>query len=170
MPAFQQAMAQATREFLGDETTAVYGGGGEGGRRVISAYDVNCGLCEEWGERVREIYREATGKDDVDVLDPGNMTGDPDDSLSGHVFLRFEGKFFDAECTEGVANWQQLPLFVKQGDELPPHLRESGPEKANYPNAEPPDPYKDMPFPAEGDRMRQFLRSRKRKRAERPVL
>ena len=119
--AFAKAMQQATEELLGDETTAVYGGGGDGGRRIKSGYDINCGMCEEWSERVRELYLKATGRDEVDVLDPGNITGNPDDSLMGHVFLRFNGRYYDAECSQGATDWKQLPLFVKQsmGESVP---------------------------------------------------
>lgn len=113
-PAFYQAMRQATEEFMKDEAKFVYGGGRPDKRRVADPYDINCGLCEEWSERVREIYRRATGRDEVEVLDPGNITGNPNDSLSGHVFLRFRGKFYDSECPEGVSSWEKLPLLSKQ--------------------------------------------------------
>jgi hypothetical protein len=115
-PALARAMAQATAECIADVNAAVFGGEGDGkekGRRPKNGYDINCGLCEEWGERVRELYREATGRDEVDVLDPGNITGNADDSLEGHVFLRFRGRFYDAECPEGVSDWRKLPLFQK---------------------------------------------------------
>lgn len=118
-PAFAQAMQQATAECLADVNAAVFGGEGdnkEKGRRPQNSYDINCGLCEEWSERVRVLYREATGRDDVDVLDPGNVSGNPDDSLEGHVFLRFKGRFYDAECPEGVDDFRKLPLFTKQAE------------------------------------------------------
>lgn len=116
---FRQAMAQATQEILA-QPGAVYGGGRPDARPVADAYDINCGLCEEWGERVRQLYQEATGQDDVEVLDPGNLSGNADDALAGHVFLRFNGKFYDAECQDGVLHVSHLPLFKKQMGEAAP--------------------------------------------------
>lgn len=119
--AFQNAMAKATQELIADKKNSVHGGGRPDGRPVRDPYDINCGLCEEWGERVRELYFQATGQDDVEVLDPGNLSGDPDDSLAGHVFIRYQGKYYDAECDYGVPHIYELPLFKKQiGEALDP--------------------------------------------------
>lgn len=112
--AFQKAIQQATQEFLANPKSVVFGGGRPDRRRPVDPYDINCGVCEEWGERVAELYREATGKDEVEVIDPGNITGNPDDCLLGHVFLRFKNKFYDAECPGGVRSWKKLPLFTRQ--------------------------------------------------------
>lgn len=107
-------MQQATQEILDDPDYLVYGGKAEqGGRNPVDGYDINCGLCEEWAERVRELYAEATGADDVEVLEPFNITGLPEHELMGHVFIRFQGRFYDAECHDGAVTWEQLPLFVK---------------------------------------------------------
>jgi hypothetical protein len=112
--AFQEAMRDATAAILNDPAVKLFGGGRPDSRRAVDAYDVNCGLCEEWAEDVRRRYKAVTGQDDVEVLDPGNLTGDPNDSLSGHVFIRFMDRFYDAETPEGVTQWQHLPLFKKQ--------------------------------------------------------
>lgn len=117
-PSLAKAMQQATQELISDEKHRVYGGGRPDQRRCADAFDINCGSCEEWAERVRNLYAEATGNDDVEVLDPANITGDPDDSIGyGHVFIRHNGLFYDAECQTGVPEWQRLPLFQKQVDE-----------------------------------------------------
>lgn len=114
--AFQQSMQQATAEFLADQNTQIYGGVRPDARRAKDAYDINCGLCEEWAQRVYELYLELTGKPDVEYLDAGNISGNDDDSLEcGHVFLRFKGKYYDAECPQGVRQFWQLPLFQKNG-------------------------------------------------------
>lgn len=119
-PAFAKAMEQASAEIFADEGTQMYGGGRPDKRRAVDAYDINCGLCEEWAERVRALYQEATGTDAVDVLDPGNLSGNADDSLeAGHVFVRFNGVFYDAETPNGVSDWKQLPMFVKQREDEP---------------------------------------------------
>lgn len=113
-PVLAKAMQQATAEFIADERAQMHGGGRPEGRRIADGYDINCGMCEEWAERVSQLYQEATGRDDVDVLDPGNVTGNPDDSLAGHVFLRHNGRFYDSECPEGVDDYLKLPLFIKK--------------------------------------------------------
>ena len=100
------AMAQATREILADPDARVFGGGRPEARRVRDAFDINCGLCEEWATRVEDLCPGAS------ALDPGNLSGDADDSLEhGHVFVRHGGRFYDSECPEGVTDWKQLPLF-----------------------------------------------------------
>ena len=110
-------MQKASQEIWSDPDAVVFGGVESdcNGRRLIIPYDINCGFCEEWGERVAELYREATGNNGIDVIDPGNLSGNPDDSLLGHVFIRFRGRYYDAECPEGVDDWRKLPLFTKQG-------------------------------------------------------
>lgn len=113
---FQLAMQFATSEMLKDPNLTAFGGGRSDARKVKDAYDINCGFCEEWSEIVRQKYKELTNRDDVEVLDPGNISGnDDDDSLMGHVFIRFNGKFYDAETPSGVPRWQDLPIFKKQG-------------------------------------------------------
>lgn len=111
----QVAMSMATNNILKDPENKVYGGGRPDSRKASDAYDINCGLCEEWAEDVRQLYKNITGKDEVEILDPGNLSGNSDDSLMGHVFIRFKGKFYDAETSSGVSQWQNLPLFKKQG-------------------------------------------------------
>lgn len=119
-PAFAKAMQQASAEIFADEGTQMFGGGRPDGRRAADAFDINCGLCEEWAERVRALYHEATGTDLVEVLDPGNLSGNADDSLeAGHVFVRFNDMFYDAETPQGVSDWKQLPMFVKQREDAP---------------------------------------------------
>lgn len=119
-PALAKAMQQASAEIFADEGTQMYGGGRPDKRRAVDAYDINCGLCEEWAERVRALYHEATGTDLVEVLDPGNLSGNADDSLeSAHVFIRFNDMFYDAEAPQGVSDWKQLPMFIKQRDDAP---------------------------------------------------
>ena len=119
-PTFVKAMQQASAEIFADEQTQMFGGGRPDRRRAVDAYDINCGLCEEWAERVRVLYQEATGNDAVDVLDPGNLSGNADDSLeAGHVFVRFKGMFYDAETPQGLIDWKQLPMFIKQHEDEP---------------------------------------------------
>jgi hypothetical protein len=30
-----------------------------------------------------------------------------------HTFLKFQRIYYDAECVEGVKNWNQLPIFIR---------------------------------------------------------
>jgi 2'-5' RNA ligase len=62
---------------------------------------------------------------------------------------------------------EEVVFPVKEGMPRDPR---NGPEKPDYKHADQPDPYKDMPFPAQGDRMQQFLRARRKKRQAKPVL
>jgi len=104
---FQAAMRQATQEILADDKTKMFGGDRPDGRRAADSYDINCGMCEEWANRVAELCPEAV------ALGVGNLTGNPDDDLEyPHVFIRYKGKFYDCECSTGVSRWNQLPLFT----------------------------------------------------------
>ena len=47
--------------------------------------------------------------------------GEPiwDDELTGeewgsHCFIKYKNRYYDAECPQGVNNWQDLPLFARQ--------------------------------------------------------
>ena len=105
---FQAAMRRATAEILADEKTKMFGGDRPDGRRAIDAYDINCGMCEEWANRVAELCPEA------EAVGVGNLTGNADDDLEyPHVFVRYQGKFYDCECPQGVRRWDKLPLFTR---------------------------------------------------------
>ena len=109
--ALQAAMRQATAEILADDNTATFGGGRKDGRRATDAYDINCGMCEEWANRVAELCPEA------EAVGVGNLTGNVDDDLEhGHVFIRYHGKFYDCECSAGVQDWKQLFTRVTEAE------------------------------------------------------
>lgn len=100
------------QKFLSNKDNKVYGGGRPANRQLKDVYDINCGYCEDWAEEVREEYRKQTGNDSVEVVGVGNLTGNPDDDLEyGHVFLKLDNKFYDAETPEGVDDWRDLPLI-----------------------------------------------------------
>lgn len=111
-PALAAAMQKASADIFANEGTQMYGGGRPDKRRAMDGYDINCGLCEEWAEDVRKFYEVATGRDEVEVLDPNQMGEDDDSEYAGHVFIKLGDKFYDVECSEGVVDWRQLPLFV----------------------------------------------------------
>lgn len=98
----QQAMQQATAEIMADRAPKVYRGvhPNRKAHPVQHPYDINCGQCEEWAGRVEELVG-----DSVTVHDPDEC----------HVFIEHGGKFYDAECPEGVTDWRRLPIFANKG-------------------------------------------------------
>lgn len=106
----KSVMEQATHEILKDEQAWVFSGprGKREAHRPTTPFDVNNGYCEEWANLVVEHLPGAQ------VVDPGNFSGNSDDSLeAGHVFVLYRGKFYDAEATDGVSSWLELPYFTR---------------------------------------------------------
>jgi len=71
-----------------------------------SAYEVNNGCCEEWGYEVLEALA------DFPCM-VGYWETDVDQAHSSHVFIEIDGRWYDAECLDGVDDYMQLPLFAK---------------------------------------------------------
>ena len=72
------------------------------------------------GGACTRIIPRATGTDLVEVLGPENLgCGADDPACRGHVFIRFRDRFYDAETPQGVSDWRQLPLFVRQREDAP---------------------------------------------------
>lgn len=97
---------------------------------VESYYKVNCGLCEEFAYEVHEIFAhrhllEVTYTeeylDEDDLLDwdglaiavPEGLSREDMEGvrLGGHCFLKLQGRWYDAECPEGVDSVLDLPIF-----------------------------------------------------------
>jgi hypothetical protein len=72
----------------------------------VVPYDINNGSCNEWGEEVLDLLRETTYI--VEYWE--TLFGFADTT---HAFLRIDGKFYDAECPEGVDDHMELPIFRK---------------------------------------------------------
>ena len=109
-PILAKIMQAVSDELINDPDTIVFGGGRPDGRKCADAYDINCGYCEIWAENVRGVNKwwpKSDKKHTVEAL--------TDDCLrfGGHVFIRFKGRFYDAECPQGVKSWKQLPLIKK---------------------------------------------------------
>lgn len=78
--------------------------------RLVEEYDehpvdINSGNCEAFA-------------DDVALAVPGaravwDWEADPDQEeyVWCHCFIEYEGRYYDAECPEGVKDWRQLPFF-----------------------------------------------------------
>ena len=80
-------------------------------------YDINCGECEDFAMAVIEQIPEAEEQCSEIFAEFG--------VLPGHMWVEFRGKHYDAECSEGVENWQDLPIFVNLNwKELDEYLRD----------------------------------------------
>ena len=83
-------------------------------------YDINNGSCEEFCNDVIERMCPVIGRYETETLYAAAIStmndyyyyfkSGPDVS---HVVLVFHGRFYDAECLEGVDHWIDLPLCEK---------------------------------------------------------
>lgn len=70
--------------------------------RGIALREINNGYCDDWAQTVMDELN------DVEVWE--TVFGF---SKTSHVFLRINGKFYDAECHQGVMDHMDLPIFNK---------------------------------------------------------
>lgn len=81
-----------------------------------SPYQINCGLCEEFAtdvlKRLGHPYKDET--DERCMLWHDNMPDCTEEEAAhwSHCFIKWDGKFYDSECPEGVTEWRKLPIFV----------------------------------------------------------
>jgi hypothetical protein len=68
-------------------------------------WDINNGYCDSWALRAAELI-------------PGAFTAwiDPD---VDHCVLVYDGKFYDADCPDGVDKWSELPMFADPQQDRP---------------------------------------------------
>lgn len=97
------AVHQVTQEFLHFE--------------YFTAYDINDGGCEDWADAVMERLKDTAH----DVQLWATLHGISDTS---HVFLRIDGKFYDAECLDGCDDHMELPIFARIGKRQPVWLED----------------------------------------------
>lgn len=84
-------IVEVTQQFLDQGTTP---------------YEINNGYCYEWAEGILERLRATEHQ--VELWEVLFGFGD-----TTHAFLRINGKFYDAECHEGVEDHMDLPIFKK---------------------------------------------------------
>lgn len=72
-------------------------------------WDVSNGQCEAWAERAAELLRQRGERAFTAWIDP-----DVD-----HCVLVHGGKFYDADCPDGVDSWSELPMFANPQLERP---------------------------------------------------
>ena len=75
------------------------------------AYDINCGNCENFAHDVIRLLGGWT--DDLKAVWQDDMkdctSREVDES---HCFIMFNGRFYDSQCSEGVDQWRELPVFA----------------------------------------------------------
>lgn len=69
--------------------------------RMPSEWDINNGWCDKWAHGARELVRDGQVVW-LDDLDPKNQYN--------HAVLLLDGRYYDAQCLEGVENHEDLPL------------------------------------------------------------
>ncbi len=86
----KQAMRKVTKEFADDDG--------------MTPYEINNGNCDAWAENVKDLLPAHR----VEIWE--TLFGFSDTT---HVFLRIDGKFYDAEAPKGVDDHNDLPIFAK---------------------------------------------------------
>lgn len=71
-----------------------------------SAYDINCGECEDFAMRVIELMGGYSP-----VLT--DMSLNIESEFGGHVWIEYNNRYYDAECLGGVADYRNLPIFQR---------------------------------------------------------
>lgn len=70
----------------------------------LAPAEINNGNCDALAEKVRLALGAEVRESDLDAGEPG------------HLFILWRGRFYDAECLTGVADYHDLPIFNrKQG-------------------------------------------------------
>ncbi len=67
-----------------------------------ATWDINCGLCEEWANAVEKRA-------------PGAVADWYEFNDNDHCLVEFQGRFYDAECPEGVERPELLPIYNNEG-------------------------------------------------------
>lgn len=92
---FRQALTQCRDAMLSELQFAL--------GTAVTADKINAGASRVYAEDVRRLVPECTMH---------SMTLPATEQE--HVYLSFGGQYFDAECLEGVARPQELPIFRRQ--------------------------------------------------------
>ena len=78
-------------------------------RHDATTWDINNGLCEDFGETVIEHVPDAECDWADALLD--------DDDAPAHYVVIWHDRYYDAECVEGVDNVRDLPIFAQRSRE-----------------------------------------------------
>jgi hypothetical protein len=84
-----------------------------------TTWDINNGMCNEWAERM------------VSELEDGEAVWLHDlmDTDASHCILVLGGRFYDAECPEGVDELREIPLLLNKGRTREEIMSERYPEE-----------------------------------------
>ena len=92
-------------------------------RHDATTWDINCGYCEVFADAVarRVSGAQAIWAYDPEIHPPVSEDGgwDPD-----HCVVEYQGRFYDAECHEGVDHVRDLPIYKNVGKSRAQVLRE----------------------------------------------
>jgi len=72
--------------------------------RGFSPYSINCGYCDIFAEQVVEELREG------EIEETAFHANNPQ-----HVWVYYQGKYYDSEVPFGVDDWRELPIFLRNG-------------------------------------------------------
>ena len=76
---------------------------------LSAAIEVNSGLCEEFAT---DLSERLPGSEVV--YTENYVDWDSEDYPGGHAWVEFQGKYYDAECLDGVSDWLSLPFFQRR--------------------------------------------------------
>ena len=82
--------------------------------RGIHPFMINCGGCEDFALEVQEEFPavEVMWGDEIPKEFPKKLT--KSDNIAYHCFMKFNGRYYDAEEPEGVKKPYQLPLYQRK--------------------------------------------------------
>jgi hypothetical protein len=82
---------------------------GPKGNRIFDAhaYDINNGLCNDFADTIESRVDGAEGLWMEEI--------DPKYEDYSHCVIRYNGRFYDAECPQGVDSLDALPLVKNRG-------------------------------------------------------
>jgi hypothetical protein len=79
-------------------------------RAIVGTFDpieINRGGCADIADIVWRMTKHVA---DVEIT----SDEDEDGGEYTHTFLKYDGRFFDAECPDGVDDWRDLPIYARQ--------------------------------------------------------
>jgi hypothetical protein len=78
-------------------------------RHDATTWDINCGYCEDFANEVCDIFPEA------ETFDLGESDNPESFFDYAHTAVRYNSRYYDAECIEGVPDWKMLPIVKNKG-------------------------------------------------------
>lgn len=106
---FQAILAEVTKKYLHRlRSHAIFTerndspGWGKEAFPEPATWDINCGFCDNWAEAVEKRVPGA-------VADWYEFNG------NDHCLVEYQGRYYDAECPEGVDSPELLPIYNNEG-------------------------------------------------------